>query len=118
MFEAANIRDWIGSNVVDPSGDAIGPLESVYFDTATDAPAFAAVRTGIIGRHRLRFVPLAGATVTPKHLVVVHDKRLVKDAPSIDTDGELEAAQEPEIYAHYDLPYATGSGGERRLGRR
>ena len=118
MFEAASIRDWIGSNVVDPAGDTIGPLESIYFDTATDAPAFAAVRTGMLGRHRLRFVPLDGATVTPKHLVVVHDKRLVKDAPSIDTDGELEAAQEPEVYAHYGLPYATGSGGERRLGRR
>ncbi|MFC7431626.1 MULTISPECIES: PRC-barrel domain-containing protein [unclassified Agrococcus] len=118
MFEAASIRDWIGSNVVDPAGDTIGPLESIYFDTATDAPAFAAVRTGILGRYRLRFVPLDGATVTPKHLNVMYDKKVVKDAPSIDTDGELEAAVEPEVYAHYGLPYATGSGGERRLGRR
>ncbi|GAA2176146.1 PRC-barrel domain-containing protein [Agrococcus versicolor] len=118
MFEAANIRDWIGSNVVDPDGDTIGQLESVYFDTATDAPAFATVRTGIIGRHKLSFVPLAGATVTPKHLNVAHGKRLVKDAPSIPTDGELEAADEPAVYAHYGLGYAVGANGERRLGRR
>lgn len=118
MFEAASIRDWIGSSVVDPSGDAIGPLESIYFDTATETPAFATVRTGIIGRYRLSFVPLDGATVSPKHLHVVHDKRLVKDAPAIATDGELEASDEPAIYAHYGLPYAVGANGERRLGRR
>jgi hypothetical protein len=118
MFEAASIRDWIGMGVVDPDGDTIGPLESIYFDTATDAPSFAAVRTGIIGRYKLSFVPLDGATVTPKHLNVVHGKRLVKDAPSIPTDGELEAADEPAIFAHYDLPYSVGANGERRLGRR
>lgn len=90
----------------------------IDFDTATEASAFAAVRTGIIGRYRLRFVPLDGATVTPKHLNVVHEKQLVKDAPSIDTDGELAAALEPEVSAHDGLPYVTGSGGEWRLGRR
>jgi len=118
MFEAASIRDWIGMSVVDPAGDTIGPLESIYFDTSTELPSFAAVRTGMIGRHKLSFVPLDGATVSPKHLNVVHDKRLVKDAPSIPTDGELEAAQEPDLFAHYGLPYAVGVNGERRLGRR
>jgi hypothetical protein len=118
VFEAENIRDWIGSPVVDESDDKVGTLESIYFDTATSAPAFATVTTGIIGRTRLVFVPLAGSVVTPKHLKVTFDKKRIKDAPSISTDGELEASLEPEIFQHYGLEYRTGSGGERRLGRR
>lgn len=118
MFEAANIRDWIGLTVVDEADDKVGTLESIYYDTSTSEPAFGALTSGIVGFHKLLFVPLAGALVTPKNLRVAFPKKLVKDAPSIATDGELDAALEPELYQHYGLPYQTGSGGERRLGRR
>ncbi len=66
----------------------------------------------------LDLVPLVGATVAPKHLLVTFPKKLVKDAPTIPTDGELEASTEPVLYEHYGLQYQTGSNGERRLGRR
>jgi uncharacterized protein YrrD len=117
MFEAENLRDWIGLPVVDPAGDKVGTLESVYFDTSTDAPSFATVQAGIVGK-KLIFVPLDGAVVAPKHVKVQFDKKLVKEAPSIETDGELEASQEQAVFAHYGLPYALGASGERRLGRR
>ena len=118
MFEAENIRDWRGLNVVDPDNHKIGTLEAIYVDTGTDEPSFATVTTGIIGRHKLTFVPLAGATVSPDHLKVTYDKGIVKDAFSIDTDGELAAADEPEVFKHYGLPYQQGLSGERRLARR
>ena len=66
----------------------------------------------------LALVPLLGATVTPGAVRVRYDKKLVSDAPSIDTDGELTAADEPRLFAHYELPYRTGAAGERRLARR
>ncbi|KQS07911.1 PRC-barrel domain-containing protein [Curtobacterium sp. MCLR17_007] len=118
MFEAANIRDWIGMPVVDESDDKVGNLESIYYDTATSEPAFGSVATGMVGFQKLVFVPLVGATVAPKHLRVTFPKKLIKDAPSIATDGELEADTEPVLFQHYGLEYRTGSGGERRLGRR
>jgi hypothetical protein len=34
MFEAANIREWRGHDVVDAQGHKIGGLEAVYVDTA------------------------------------------------------------------------------------
>jgi hypothetical protein len=108
----------VGSAVVDRDGSKIGSLESVYFDTATDAPSFATVKVGLPGGGRLVFVPLAGARVSPKHLRVLTDKKTAKAAPSIETDGQLDSATEPTIYAHYDLPYSQGASGERRLGRR
>jgi hypothetical protein len=118
MFAAENLRDWRGEKVIDPDGDKIGDLEAVYFDTATDEPAFATVKVGFVGRHRLVFVPLAGATVSPSAIRVRYDKKLVGDAPSIDMDGELTAADEPAVFAHYNVPYLTGASGERKLARR
>jgi hypothetical protein len=116
-FPAENIRDWRTRDVVDRAGDKIGTLESLYFDTSTDEPEFASVRIGVL-THRLTFVPLAGAVVSPTYLKVQVDKKTVKDAPSIDLDGELTRDDEPAVFQHYGLDYAPGAGGERRLGRR
>jgi hypothetical protein len=118
MFEPENIRDWLGLAVVDTDGDKVGTLESYYFDTASELPTFAAVEMGLLSNKRLAFVPLEGALLSPKYLKVTFGKKLIRDAPSIDTDGELEAAREPEIYKHYGLTYTPGTSGERRLGRR
>lgn len=117
MFPAQDIREWRGQSVVDASGSKIGELEAVYVDTATDEPAFGTVKIGIVGRHRLVFVPLDKATVGPGYVKVTYDKKQVKDAPSIETDGVLPATEEPAVFEHYGLAYQPGAGGERRLGR-
>ena len=65
MFEAIDIREWRGHDVVDTEGHKIGELEAIYVDTSTDRPAFATVRVGLPTRHRLTFVPLDQATVGP-----------------------------------------------------
>lgn len=118
MFEAENIRDWREHDVLDPDGKKIGQLEGVYVDTGTDQPAFASVRIGMIGRHRLTFVPLDRATVQPSAVRVAYPRGKVKDALQIDSDGELAATDEPKLFEHYGLAYQPGAGGERRLARR
>lgn len=89
----------------------------MYVDTQSDEAVFATVVVGMIGRRRLAFVPLVGATVSPDHVRVTVAKDLAKHAPSIDTDGELAAEDEPAIFEHYGLAAAT-TGGARRLARR
>jgi PRC-barrel domain len=118
MFEAANIREWRGHDVVDAEDHKIGELEAVYVDTSTDLPTFGTVQVGLPTRHRLVFVPLGQAVVGPGYLRVGYGKKQVKDAPSIGVDGELPAGDEEEIFQHYGLPYQAGAGGERRLARR
>jgi hypothetical protein len=118
MFEAENIRDWREHDVIDPDGKKIGQLEAVYVDTTTDEPAFGSVRIGMVGRHRLTFVPLDRAVVLPGQLRVAYSKSQVKDALTIDTDGELAATDEPELFKHYGLAYSPGESGERQLARR
>jgi len=118
MFEAGDIREWRGHDVVDADRHKIGTLESVYVDTATDQPSFATVTVGLPTRRRLVFVPLADARVGPGHLQVAWPRSQVKKAPAIGIDGVLPAEDEAAIFAHYELDYAPGTGGERRLARR
>jgi hypothetical protein len=117
-FPAENIRDWRGHAVVDGAGDKIGSLEAIYVDTRSDGPAFATVEVGIVGRKRLVFVPLAGATVAPDYVRVRCDKKQVKGAPAIDTDGELLADDEPGLFSYYGLSYPGAETGQRALARR
>jgi hypothetical protein len=42
----------------------------------------------------------------------------VLDAHTLDSDGELNVEDEPDVFAYYKLEYARGSMGERRLARR
>ena len=118
MFDVDDIRDWRGQAVVDEQGSKIGSLEGVYFDTSSEDAVFATVKVGLPGAGKLLFVPLIGARVSPKHIRVMTDKKVAKEAPYIEPDGLLEASAEPGIYAHYGLPYELGASGERRLGRR
>jgi hypothetical protein len=118
MFEAGDIREWRGYDVVDSEGHKIGELEAVYVDTSTDLPAFGTVKVGMPTRHRLVFVPLAQATVGPGYLKVAYGRKQVKDSPSIGTDGELPAADEEAVFKHYGLTYQAGASGERQLARR
>jgi len=119
MISITDIREWRGHDVTDQDSKKIGTLENVYVDTATDLPSFATVTVGpMFSKRRLVFVPVADAVVGPDYVRVPFDRNLVKGAPSIDPDGVLTAEQEPEVFSHYNLDYATGAGGERRLARR
>ena len=46
-------------------------------------------------------------------------KEQVKAAPNIDTDAELSAGEEAQLYEHFGLPYVPGvSASGRRLAKR
>ena len=70
MIAIEDLRDWRGTAVITQDGAKIGSLEAVYFDTATQEPAFVSVRVGLPISAKLVFVPLTDATVAPKHLRV------------------------------------------------
>ena len=63
MFEAANIREWRGHDVVDAQGRKIGALEAVYVDTGTDLPSFGTVKVGLVRQPPI--VPNGGCRTKP-----------------------------------------------------
>ena len=94
-----------GQDLYDRSGDKLGSLEEIYLDAETGAPEWALVNTGLFGT-KSTFVPLRDATDDGGNVRVPYEKSQVKDAPSIDSDGELSQQEEAELYRHYGLDYS------------
>ena len=94
---------WRGRTVLDRKGEKIGKLGDLYLDEATDRPAYAGIRTGLLGRAE-SIVPLEGIVERDDDLVVPHDAELVRDAPSIDPDTALDDAEQARLAGHYGGP--------------
>ncbi len=120
------ILQFRGQDLYDREGDKIGGIEEIYLDADTNEPEWALVNTGMFGT-KSTFVPLQGASQDGDTLRVPYDKAQVKDAPKIDSDGELSQQEESELYAHYGLDYGEsrsdsglpegGAGGQQRFER-
>jgi stress response protein YsnF len=93
--------DWRGRKVVDRDGDKIGTFDELYLDES-DQPAWAAVTTGLFGM-RQTFVPLSEARADGDVLQVPFGKEMVKDAPNVDPDTQLDPEEEALLYRHYGL---------------
>jgi hypothetical protein len=117
VIPVENIADWKGQDVVDLDGEKLGTLEHVMYDGEVDEPAFAAVKSGTLGK-RLTYVPLTRSTVSRRYLKVAGSKAGFKDAPSFPTDSELTVEDEQRVYAYFKLEYAPLREGVRRLARR
>jgi hypothetical protein len=100
------VRGWRGRVMVDRDSNKIGEVVDIYLDNETDRPEWAVVRTGLFGL-RSTFVPLAEAREVGDELQVPHQRLQVKQAPNIEPDGQLSAAEEAELYRHYGLDYDT-----------
>src|SRR5215207_3752610 len=97
-------RGWRGRVMIDRDRNKIGEVVDIYLDNETDRPEWAVVRTGLFGL-RSTFVPLAEAREVGDELQVPHQRLQVKQAPNIEPDGQLSAAEEAELYRHYGLDY-------------
>ncbi|ATL31553.1 DUF2382 domain-containing protein [Streptomyces formicae] len=91
-----------GLTAYDGSGEKIGSVEQVYLDDRTGQAEWVTVKTGLFGTKE-SFVPLDGAARQDDTLRVRPAKDVVKDAPRVDADHHLDAAQEQELYAHYGM---------------
>ena len=102
------IQDWNGRTLLDADGDKVGKISDIYVDGNTGQPEWALVDTGLFGT-KSTFVPIAQAWTDGDNVQVPHAKSLIKDAPSVEPDGELSDTEEDELYRHYGL---SGAGTE------
>ena len=106
MITQDNVRDLIGSELVDSSGEKVGKVGQIFLDDQTGKPEWATVHTGFFGGNE-SFVPLAEAEVRDGALRVPFARDQVKDAPNVDVDrGHLDQAEEAELYRYYGLDYS------------
>jgi uncharacterized protein (TIGR02271 family) len=91
--------------MVDPAGAKLGTIDAIYLDDETGQPEWATVTSSLFGT-KAAFVPLAQAQDTGDSVQVPYDKQQVKDAPSLEADGQLSQDEEAELYRHYGLDYS------------
>ena len=93
-----------GDELSDRDGESIGRIEEIYLDADSGEPEWALVHMGLFGGKRT-FVPLADATEADGKLRVPFEKKMVKDAPTVEPNGQLTKSEEAGLYRHYGLEY-------------
>ena len=116
MNQLTEAYEWRGRTVVTTNGDKIGTLEEVYLDTHTGRPEWATVKTGLLGTKQ-SFIPLADADAVRGDVSVPYSKDQIKDAPSVDPDGELSTDEEQQLYRHYGMSSGDDTSADDTVGK-
>jgi uncharacterized protein (TIGR02271 family) len=93
-------QQFIGRTAVDNEGSKVGKIGQVYVDDQTGTPLWATVATGMFGS-RQSFAPLYGVQVSGDEVALAVSKEQIKDAPSVDDDGRIDATEQEALYRHY-----------------
>ena len=104
MTPMTDAYTWQGRDLLGNDGEKIGSVKEIYQDENTGKPEWALVTSGLFGT-RSHFVPLAGAEPSGEGVRVQVSKDQVKDAPSIEGDGQLSEQEERRLFEHYGVPY-------------
>ena len=115
MTEVTEAYDFRGRTLIDRDGDKIGKIDDVYADRQGGQPEWALVNTGLFGTKKT-FVPLRDAKPIGEDVRIPVERDRVKDAPSIEADGELSESEERRLYTHYDVAYDTDGAHEANGG--
>jgi len=115
-------RDLNGVNVFGRGEEKLGKVDTVFLDSETDRPEWAAVKTGLFGGH-VSLVPLVDAEYRDGVLQVPYSKADLQSAPHHDPGDELSVDDERALFSHYGVDYggdtatarteATPTGGDQ-----
>jgi hypothetical protein len=99
--------DVVGQEVLDVRGEKIGKIERMCA-YADDEPKWAVVKIGMLGIHS-SLVPLHDAEEDDGGLRVVYEKQHVKNAPSVDSDGDQLSEDDVDLlHRYYGLERISG----------
>jgi uncharacterized protein (TIGR02271 family) len=106
MPHTTEAYDFRGRTLIDESGEKIGKIDELYYDSEGGQPEWALVNTGLFGTKKT-FVPIRSASPTGEDVRVPVTKDQVKDAPRIDAEQQLSEQEERTLFEHYGVPYTT-----------
>jgi sporulation protein YlmC with PRC-barrel domain len=100
------VRDLIGAELLDSSGDKVGTIGQIFVDQGTGELEWAAVNTGLLGMNE-SLVPLAQADRAGQAVRVPYERARIKDAPKLLAGGDhLDESAQRQLYVYYGLDYA------------
>jgi uncharacterized protein (TIGR02271 family) len=110
MTTPQDVQQFIGRTAVDADGSKVGKIGQVYIDERTGLPLWITVATGMLGT-RQSFAPIHGSQVNGDQVTLAVSKDLIKNAPGIDDDGQIDANEQDALYRHYADYLGAGQTG-------
>ena len=107
-FSIADATSWIGAEVAELSGGAIGQVQGFYVDAEGTEPVWLVVRLGRRRRARVVAVPAAICAGAPFGVWVAHEADAIRSAPVVDPLRPLRREHELMICAHFGIGERVG----------
>jgi hypothetical protein len=108
----AEALGWIGFELDDAGGKAIGRVVGVYADAAGGGPVWLVVAIGRRRRTKTVVVPLRECAAMPGRVWTAQLREAMHDAPAIDPSRPLLREHEVAICAHYGIGERVGRHAE------
>jgi len=113
-------RAWVGSELDDAAGKAVGRVTGIYADAESGRPVWLVLAVGG-ARRRLPFgrrgakaiaVPLRECAAMPGRVWTAQEGQAMRNAPSVDPTRSLLREHELTICLHYGIGESVGRHAE------
>jgi hypothetical protein len=108
----AEALGWLGADLSELGGDAVGEIQGLYVDAETGEPAWLIARLGRRRRARTVAVPSAGCAGAPFGVWAAQEGDAIRSAPVVDPTRPLRREHELTICAHFGIGEKVGRAAE------
>jgi hypothetical protein len=104
----ATAMSWLGADVAELGGDAIGQVQGIFVDADDGEPAWLVARLGRRRRARIVALPFANCAGAPFGVWVAQEGDAIRSAPVVDPTRPLRREHELTICAHFGIGEKVG----------
>jgi hypothetical protein len=109
---AAEAMSWLGADIAELDGDAVGQVQGLFVDADNGEPAWLIARLGRRRRTRVVAVPFANCAGAPFGVWVAQEADAIRTAPVVDPTRPLRREHELTICAHFGIGEKVGRAAE------
>jgi hypothetical protein len=104
----AQAMGWIGADVTEIGGAAVGQVQGIFVDVDSGEPAWLVTRLGRRRRARVVAVPFSNCAGAPFGVWVAQEGDAIRSAPVVDPTRPLRREHEMTICAHFGIGEKVG----------
>ncbi len=108
----AEAMGWVGAELADLGGGAVGQVQGFYVDAESGEPAWLIARLGRRRRARVVAVPVSNCAGAPFGVWAAQEADAIRSAPVVDPTRPLRREHELTICAHFGIGEKVGRAAE------
>jgi hypothetical protein len=109
---SAEAMGWLGAEVTELGGTAVGQVQGLFVDADTGDPAWLIARLGRRRRTRVVAIPFSSCAGAPFGVWVAQEADAIRSAPVVDPTRPLRREHELTICAHFGFGEKVGRAAE------